>query len=253
MKQKRATVEGTDPNLTGQAMLTNQMQPKGIIQGTEGKTVVKFKKQISGEVDKVGEVIEVPLSEQLTLSSGALIRKEISTVSGSEAINKYYVFLQSKNGLKLVFKSEPAGNKINTKGLKMNIKHIRSEKEEMTNLCPVYARVNFCTGFCCFCPRWEINVEPHQSFIGVIKEISEIGCEIYDDRKNELYKIENLTILKNNQEVGTINKKKISIGNNTPAETYELSFPSEATNDSKILLIFATMLIDLKNLEYESK
>ena len=208
MKQKRATVEGTDPNLTGQAMLTNQMQPKGIIQGTEGKTVVKFKKQISGEVDKVGEVIEVPLSEQLTLSSGALIRKEISTVSGSEAINKYYVFLQSKNGLKLVFKSEPAGNKINSKGLKMNIKHIRSEKEEMTNLCPVYARVNFYTCFCCFCPRWEINVEPHQSFIGVIKEISEIGCEIYDDRKNELYKIENLTILKNDQEVGTINKKK---------------------------------------------
>ena len=238
MKQKRATVEGTDPNLTGQAMLTNQMQPKGIIQGTEGKTVVKFKGQISGEVDKVGEVIEVPLSEQLTLSSGALIRKEISTVSGSEAINKYYVFLQSKNGLKLVFKSEPAGNKINSKGLKMNIKHIRSEKEEITNLCPVYARVNFCTCFCCFCPRWEINVEPHQSFIGFIKRLSENGCEIYDDRKNELYKIENLTILKNDQEVGTINKKKMSIGNNTPAETYELSFPSEATNDSKILLIF---------------
>ena len=45
----------------------------------------------------------------------------------------------------------------------------------------------------------------------------------------------------------------MSIGNNTPAETYELSFPSEATKDSKILLIFATMLIDLKNLEYESK
>ena len=208
MKKKSSKVEGTDPNLTGQAMLTNQMQPKGIIQGTEGKTVVKFKKQISGEVGKIGEVIEVPLSEQLTLSSGALIRKEIDTVSGSEAINKYYVFLQSKNGLKLVFKSEPAGNKINSKGLKMNIKHIRSEKEEMTNLCPVYARVNFYTCFCCFCPRWEINVEPHQSFIGVIKEISEIGCEIYDDRKNELYKIENLTILKNNQEVGTINKKK---------------------------------------------
>ena len=254
MKQKRATVEGTDPNLTGQAMLTNQMQPKGIIQGTEGKTVEKFKKQISGEVDKVGEVIEVPLSEQLTLSSGALIRKEISTVSGSEAINKYYVFLQSKNGLKLVFKSEPAGNKINSKGLKMNIKHIRSEKEEMTNLCPVYARVNYSSGFLCCCPeRWKINIDQYQSLIGEIRNISVNGCEIYDDSKNKLYTIENLTILKNDKEVGTINKKNMPIGNNTPAETYELSFPSSATNESKITLIFATMLIDLKNLEYESK
>ena len=39
----------------------------------------------------------------------------------------------------------------------------------------------------------------------------------------------------------------MDIGNNTPiAETYVLSFPSGATNESKILLIFATMLIDHK-------
>ena len=244
MKQKRATVEGTDPNLTGQPMMTNQMQPKGIIQGPSGMTVIKYKKQISNEVP----------SELLTLSSGALIKKEIEIVSGSEPINKYHVFLQSKNGLNLVFKSEPTGNKIKSKDLKMNIKRISSENEEITNLCPVYARVNYSSGFLCCCPeRWKINIEPYQSLIGDIRNISENGCEIYDDRKNELYKIENLTILKNDKEVGTINKKNMPIGNNTPAETYELSFPSSATNESKITLIFATMLIDLKNLEYESK
>ena len=237
MKQNRATVEGTDPNLTGQPMMTNQMQPKGIIQGPSGMTVIKYKKQISNEVP----------SELLTLSSGALIKKEIEPVSvgsGSEAINKYHVFLQSKNGLNLVFKSEPTGNKINSKGLKMNIKHISSENEKITNLCPVYARVNYSSGFLCCCPeRWKINIEPYQSLIGDIRNISENGCEIYDDRKNELYKIENLTILKNKKEVGTISKKN---------KTYELSFPSGATNESKITVIFATMLIDLKNLEYES-
>ena len=246
MKQKRATVEGTDPNLTGQAMMTNQMQQKGIIQGTPGmiKTVAKFKRNITGEDP----------SEELTLSSGALIRKEIDTVSSSEAINKYYVFLQSKNGLKLFFKSESSGNKINSKSLKMNIKHIRSEKEEITNLCPVYARVNYSSGFLCCCPEcWKINIDQYQSLIGEIRNISVNGCEIYDDSKNKLYTIENLTILKNDKEVGTINKKNMPIGNNTPAETYELSFPSSATNESKITLIFATMLIDLKNLEYESK
>ena len=65
-------------------------------------------------------------------------------------------------------------------------------------------------------------------------------------------KIKNFVILRNGQEVGTINKKMISIDNKTPpTESYELSFPSDANNDSKIILIFATMLIDLKNLENE--
>ena len=187
-------------------------------------------------------------NEELQLSSGALIQKRIDTVSGSVAINKYYVLFQSaNNGLKLTFKSESEGNKINSKYLKMNIKHISSKKEEITNLCPVYARVNYSSGFCCG-ESWKIIAEPHQSFIGEIKNISKNGCEIYDDR-GELYKIENFVILRNDKLVGTINKKMMSIDDETPpAETYELSFPSDANNDSKIILIFATMLIDLKNL-----
>ena len=39
----------------------------------------------------------------------------------------------------------------------------------------------------------------------------------------------------------------MNFGNSTPiAETYVISFPSGATNESKIVLIFATMLIDQK-------
>ena len=250
MKKEKSTIEGTDPNLTGQPMITNQMQPKGIMQGSPGmlKTVIQYKDYIYSEDP----------NEELKSSSGALIRKQIDTVSSSEALNKYYVFLQSKNGLKLVFKGESAAN-IYSKGLKMNIRHIRPKNEEITSLCPVYARMNYSNiRFCCFClplplpPCWKIIKEPHQSFIGVIKQLYKNGCEIYDDKKNELYKIEDFVILKNGQEVGTVYKKNMSIGNNTSlAETYQLSFPSGATNESKIILIFATMLIDLKNLEYE--
>ena len=251
MKKERSTIEGTDPNLTGQPIITNQMQPKGIMQGSPGimKTVIQYKNYIYSENP----------NEELKSSSGAIIRKQIDTVSSSEALNKYYVFLQSKNGLKLVFKSESPGD-IYSKGSKMNIKHIRSKNEEITALCPVYARMDYSTTrFCCFClpvpipPRWKIIEEPHQNFIGVIKQLSKYGCEIYDDRKNELYKIVNFVILKNGQEVATIYKKNMSIGNNTPISenTYELSFPSGAAKESKIILIFATMLIDLKNLEHE--
>ena len=241
MKQKRATVEGTDPNLTGQAMLTNQMQPKGIMQGPPGmlKTVVKYKDYIYSEDP----------NEDLTLSTGALIRKQIDTVSSSEALNKFNVFLQSKNGLKLVFKGESAGD-IYSKLLKMNIKHIRSKNEEITSLCQVYARMNYSTGFCCFCPRWRIYVDPYQNLIGEIKGLSKNGCEIHDDR-NELYKIENFSIRKKGQEAGNISITNISIGNTPKAETYELSFPHDTTKDSKVTLIFATMLFALQNLENE--
>ena len=238
MKKKSSKVEGTDPNLTGQPMMTNQMQPKEIMQEPQG-TVIKYKNYIYSEDP----------NEELTLSSGALIRRQIDTVSSSEALNKFYVFLQSKNGLKLVFKGESAGD-INSKGLKMNIKHIRSKNEEITSLCPVYARVNYSTCFCCFCPRWRINIDPYQNFIGEIKDLSKNGCEMHDDR-NELYKIENNAIRKKEQEVGTIDIRNISIGNTPKAETYELSFPHGATNDAKVILIFATMLIDLKKLENE--
>ena len=236
MKKKSSKVERTDPNLTGQPMVTNQNQPK-VIPPEMMTTAFQYSKI---------KVSENP-NKELQLSSGALIQKRVDTVSGSVGINKYYVLLQSENGLYLTFKSESEGNKINSKYLKMNIKHISSKKEEITNLCPVYARVNYSSGFCCG-ESWKIIAEPHQSFIGEIKNISKNGCEIYDDR-GELCKIKNFVILRNDKLVGTINKKMMSIDDETPpAETYELSFPSDANNDSKIILIFATMLIDLKNL-----
>ena len=107
--------------------------------------------------------------------------------------------------------------------------------------------MNYSSGCLCCPEHWKINTEPYQSFIGDIRGISENGCDILDDRKNKLYRIEDFNILKNENTVGSINKKKMDIGNNTPiAETYVLSFPSGATNESKILLIFATMLIDHK-------
>ena len=121
-KEKPNTKEKeTDPNLTVQPLAENQMQQKGIIQappGTEMKTMVLYKNFKFCE----------NLNEELTLSSGALIRKQIDTVSSSEALNKYYVLFQSKNGLNFVFKGESASNDISSKGLKMNIRHVRSKE-----------------------------------------------------------------------------------------------------------------------------
>jgi len=236
MKRETTTGNDTNTNLSGPQTTIKQkglIDPSGMM-----KTMVQYKNF---------QFCENP-NEELTLSTGALIRKQVDTVSGSEALNKYFIFLQSKNGLRFVFKGESASNNISSRGLKMNIMHIRSKNEEITSICPVYARVNY-SGGCLCCKHWKINTEPYQSLIGDIRGISENGCEIYDDRKNELYKIEEFNILKNEQTVGNINKKNMSIGNNTPiAETYQLSFPSGATNESKIILIFATMLIDHKTI-----
>ena len=41
--------------------------------------------------------------------------------------------------------------------------------------------------------------------------------------------------------------------NSLIAEAYELFFPSDATPESKIILIFAVMLIDINNFEKESQ
>ena len=70
MKKEKPNKEEkeTDPNLTGQPMMKNQMQPKGIMQGPPGmmmKNIVQVKSF---------KFCENP-NEELTLSSGALMRK----------------------------------------------------------------------------------------------------------------------------------------------------------------------------------
>ena len=248
MKRDKSTIKGTDQNLTGVPMLNNQIQPKGIMQVSQEKmgTMIQFQNFKFCEDPK----------QELKLSTGALIRKQIDTVSGSVAQNKYFILLQSPNGLKITFKNIESS----PKNLVMRILHLKSTKEIITDICEVYARAEEKRG-CSFCKclfsckhKLEVKLEPYQTRIGGV--IIGNDYQIYDDRGNELYIIEyrngEFGILKNDEEAGFIKKKIMSIGNNFPAaETYEISFPSDATIESKLIIIFATMLIDHENFEKE--
>ena len=231
--------KGANSTLTGQSMTINQMQPMDMM---NGPPVMMQSIQYQNYI-----FCKDPM-EELKLSAGAVIRKEIKPLSGSEAENNYSVFIQSKNALKMAFKCVGSN-----KGLKIRIFHITSEKYQKIN--EVFARAEKSRRCLCFSgPCLNIRLGKYQSPIGGIRECIGSDYEIYDDRDNVLYKIINFDILKNDVEVGNINKKNMSIEmNSLIAETYELFFPSDATPESKLILIFAVMLIDINNFEKESQ
>ena len=109
-------------------MLNNQIQPKGIMQVSQEKmgTMIQFQNFKFCEDPK----------QELKLSTGALIRKQIDIASGSVARNKYFILLQSQNGLKITFKNIESSSK----GLIMRILHIKSQNEIITDICEIYAR-----------------------------------------------------------------------------------------------------------------
>ena len=230
--------KGADSTLTGQSMTMNQMQPMDMINGPQEmmQSTIQYQNCI---------FCKDPM-EELKLSPGALIRKEINPLSGSEVDNKYSVFIQSKNALKMAFKCDGS-----YKGLKIKFFHITSEK--YSKLSEIFARAEKSRGCRCFCrSRLNIRLGKYQSLIGGIGNGGDY--EIYDDRNNVLYKIIDFVILKNDVEVGNINKKNMSTESNSSiAETYELFFPSDATPESKLILIFAVMLIDIHISKKESK
>ena len=128
MQNDKSTIRYINQTTSGEQLFNNQIQPKGIMKVDPGMmgSLVQFQHFKFCEDPK----------KELKLSTGALIRKQIDTVSGSVAQNKYFILLQSQNGLKITFKNIESSSK----GLIMRILHIKSQNEVITDICETYAR-----------------------------------------------------------------------------------------------------------------
>ena len=253
MIEEPIPVTGTDPNATGQIM--NQIPPEGMMPASEMVPGIRVipSQEISFCEDQMKE---------LALSTGALIRQYLSkneVVSCCEIQNKYEVLLQSKMGLKIAFKCIKSSGYC-CKGLRIQMMNITSPAEIVTDICRVFLRAerSCCGGCLCFCrPSTNIKMEENQKIIGGIRE--PFTCcgqdyEIYDDTGNAIYQVKDSKILKNNEEKGFIKKEKMQFGNNAPiVTTYKISFPLDATPESKILLICSALLMSNFENEFSSK
>ena len=230
--------------------------------------------------------IEDPMLE-LANCTGAIIRQEVEMfeiVSGCETQNRYHVFLQSQMGLKYAFKCiERSGCcgrcccSNERRGLKMDIRHIRSAVED-PDLAKLFVQAEKpCSlGCCCLCrPQMDIVLTDSNKYIGKIREL----CTCCDNIETEIYNKSGLKyvitgsccqlgfccgssvqkiaeiefkIKSNNQVVGAMKKLNASMGEYfSKADSYKIAFPLDATPEEKMLLICAGLMIDYQNFEKE--
>lgn len=228
-----------------------------------------------------------PMTE-LANSSGAVIRQEpeiLEAVTGCEMQNRYHVFLETMEGLKYAFKcNERSGScarcccSPTCRPLELYIRHIISldyyQKSE--NFAKIFVRVDKpCEmGCCCLCrPHMDVRLADNNRLLGKIREpctCCDYDTEIYDAIGNLKYEItgdccqfglccgpdvEKLAsikfdILQNGHLVGSMKKLSSSFGEFfTKADSYQISFPPNATPEEKMLFIISGLMIDYQFFE----
>lgn len=258
----------TDANLTGMPMGMTPYMPINLINTPQN--FVYF---------------QDPMTE-LAQSSGAIIRQQVElmeVLTGCETQNRYHVFLQTPMGLKYAFKcSERSGGCTrcccapNNRPLNMEIRHVISYDQLDTDLAKVIIQVDKpCTcPCCCFCrPFMDVRFIDTNQFLGRIREpctCCDIDTEIYDGAGNFRYLITGdccqiglccgadvqklatirFDILQNNMIVGSMRKLGSNFGEFfSKADSYQITFPQNATPQEKMLLIVAGLMIDYQNFE----
>ena len=231
---------------------------------------------------------EDPMKE-LAQCTGAIIRQEIEmfeVVTGCETQNRYQVFIQSPMGLKYAFKcSERSGccSRVccsnQCRGLIMEIRHIASAAEIDTDISKIFIRAEkpcACGCLCCCRPYMDIKLQENKQKIGKVREpftCCDNDAEVYDENNNLKYRIvgdccqigfccgstaEKLVeiefkIERNGEQVGMMKKMSSSLGEFfSKADSYKISFPTDATPEEKMLLICAGLLIDYQYFEKDS-
>ena len=258
----------SDPNLTGAPMMPYGYAPVNLIQGPQNFVY-----------------IEDPLTE-LSQCSGAIIRQQIEyleVLTGCETQNRYHVFLQSPLGLKYAFKCSErstccarcccAGD---CRSLEMIIRHVISLDELQGDLAKVFIRCDKpCKiGCCCMCrPVMDVRLADSGVRLGTVREpfaCCDLDSEVYDSVGNLKYEVEGdccqiglccgadmeklasieFQIKQNGRTVGMMRKLGASFGEFfTKADSYQITFPLNATPEEKMLLIIDGLMIDYQYFE----
>ena len=258
----------SDPNLTGVPMMPYGYTPGNLIQGPQNFVYV-----------------EDPLTE-LSHCSGAIIRQQIEyleVLTGCETQNRYHVFLQSPMGLKYAFKCSErstccarcccAGD---CRSLEMIIRHVISLDQLQGDLAKVFIRCDKpCKiGCCCMCrPVMDVRLADSGVRLGTVREpftCCDLDSEVYDSVGNLKYEVEGdccqiglccgadmeklasieFIIKENGRAVGMMRKLGASFGEFfTKADSYQITFPPNATPEEKMLLIIDGLMIDYQYFE----
>lgn len=277
---QQVPVVATDPNLTGMPMMP--MAPMGPMvpppyTGPMIDTPQNF------------VYIQDPFTE-IAQSYGAIIRQQpslLEAVTGCVTQNRFHVFLQTPYGTKYAFKcnerSETCARcccSASARPLKIIMRHVLSFEEYDTDLSKIFINIDkpFQCACCCLCrPFMEVSLTDNGQKLGHIREpctCCDIETEVYDPRGQLRYQIHgdccqiglccgscvkklsniHFEIIQNGSIVGSIKKLSANIGEFfTKADSFQVTFPANATPEDKFLLIIASLMIDYQNFEKEER
>lgn len=258
----------SDPNLTGAPMLPYGYATGNLIQGPQNFVY-----------------IEDPLTE-LSHCSGAIIRQQIEyleALTGCETQNRYHVFLQTPMGLKYAFKCSERSSCCarcccagDCRSLEMIIRHVISLDQLQGDLAKVFIHCDKpCKiGCCCMCrPVMDVRLADSGVRLGTVREpfaCCDLDSEVYDSVGNLKYEVEGdccqiglccgadieklasieFLIKQNGRTVGMMRKLGASFGEFfTKADSYQITFPQNATPEEKMLLIIDGLMIDYQYFE----
>ena len=166
----------------------------------------------------------------------------------------------------------------NCRTIEIDIRHVKSANED-PDLAKLFisAKKPCACSCCCFCrPHLDIKLADSQQYLGTIREpctCCDIETEIYDKNKQLKYGVignccqfglccgssaEKMAeiqfkIIQEGKVVGMMRKLTSSFGEFfTKADSYKISFPSDATPEDKMLLICSGLLVDYQNFEKSS-
>jgi hypothetical protein len=267
-------VVATDPNLTGMPMGPMIPPPYG---GPMINTPQNF-------------VFILDPFQEIAQSYGAIIRQQpslLEAVTGCQTQNRYHVFLQTPYGVKYAFKCNEHSDSCarcclssNARPLKIDMRHVVSVQEFDGDLAKIFIGIDKpCQcACCCFCrPYMDVRLSDNGQRLGHIREpctCCDIETEIYDANGHLRYEIHGdgcqmglccgecvkklsniyFEIRQNGSVVGTFTKLSSNIGEFfTKADSYQITFPANATPADKFLLIIAGLMIDYQNFEKDQR
>ena len=217
---------------------------------------------------------------------GALIRQQpdlLEAVTGCTTRNRYHVFLESPYGIKYAFKCNEISDtcarcccSASARPLKIIMRHVISFQEFDTDLSKIFINIDKpCQcACCCLCrPYMDVVLSDNNQRLGHIREpctCCDIENQVFDANGNLRYEIhgdccqlglccgscvEKLSniyfeIRQNGNIVGSIKKLSANVGEFfTKADSYQITFPPNATPADKLLLIITGLMLDYQNFE----
>ena len=243
--------------------------------GTHSQIVITTK--ISQEINKtpsgtITQPIDVISSYQyiynimneLSLSTGAIIRKEDNYISGSNIDNKYKVFFNNQDGLKFAFIcTSDRKHCCCCTSLRIILRHLYSPEEDQ-DVAKIYLELDKSYSLnCCLCKSdMKDKLFENNNIIGRIKELCTIcnkKINIIDENNVEYNIIEDSHVIisgKNqqfneyeeytfkieskNETVGYITSKSFPQNNNI----IKITFPQKALPEEKLLIICGGLYIN---------